>query len=220
VHGTISRYAGNQCLGGACPTAQGDGGPALAAQLSEPYGLLWDGSGLVIADLNGTLRRVGAGGTIGRVAGAGSCAAPPACGDGGAALSATFFFLADVTGDGDGGFVVADLFLGSVRHVHLVAPPGLQIGLVAYRVTPAAPRHGRPLRLEVLLGHAARLTLAVRSGLRTITIGSVAGRVGANTLVWNGKLAGRPAKAGRYTLIVTASAEGATATTSLPVRLR
>jgi hypothetical protein len=116
--------------------------------------------------------------------------------------------------------VVADPGTHQLRHVTLDQPPGITIGLVAYRVTPSAPRHGHALTLGVLLDHAARLTLAVRAGSHVTVVGTSTGRVGTNALKWNGKLGRTFAKAGRYTLVVTATAEGSTTKVNYPVRLR
>jgi hypothetical protein len=44
---------------------------------------------------------------------------------------------------------------------------------------------------------------------------------GRNTIAWNGKSRGKPARAGRYTLkLVAASADGQTATGSATLRVR
>jgi uncharacterized protein (TIGR03437 family) len=73
--GIIETIAGDGHAGGA-----GDGGPALAAQLRQPYGLAVDGAGNVyIADLgNRRVRKVSPDGTIVTVAGGGDSAGWPA----------------------------------------------------------------------------------------------------------------------------------------------
>jgi hypothetical protein len=221
--GQITRYAGTgqACSPGACGVAFGDGGPALAAPMSVVTGLVATPDGIVITDQNGSIRRIDAGGTVHLIAGAGICPAPAAsCGDGGPALAATFGVIDAVAGDGRGGFVVADYGANAVRWITQGLPPPTTVGLVAFAVTPAAPRHGQALTVSAALTHAARLTLTVRSGTRRLVVRTLAGKVGVNALRWNGRLGGRAARAGRYTLVVTATSGTVTATSSLAVRLR
>jgi hypothetical protein len=67
----------------------------------------------------------------------------------------------------------------------------------------------------------ADVTLAVapKKG-RPVTVARARGRAGVNRLTWNRKLAGKPARAGAYRLLVTATVDKKTATSSLNVRLR
>ena len=80
--GTISTAAGN-----GHPGFGGDGGPAEASQLNQPYGLAVDDAGnLYIADFgNQRVRRIGTDGVITTVAGNGERGG---AGDGGPAISA------------------------------------------------------------------------------------------------------------------------------------
>jgi hypothetical protein len=89
--GIIRTIAGNGVAG-----FSGDGGPAVAASMNEPFGLVLDRSGnLYIADaVNHRVRRVDAAGTIITFAGSSN---PGACnGDGGPATQATLGFVHDL----------------------------------------------------------------------------------------------------------------------------
>ena len=71
--GVVTTVAGN-----GTPAFGGDGGPAAAASLNQPYGLATDWNGnLYVADCgNGRVRRIAADGTISTVAGNGSNGGP------------------------------------------------------------------------------------------------------------------------------------------------
>src|SRR5579864_4316579 len=73
--GTIATIAGTGVAG-----FSGDGGPASAAQLNAPYGIVLDGIGnLYIADLgNARVRKIGLDGNIATLAGGGSLPPAPA----------------------------------------------------------------------------------------------------------------------------------------------
>ncbi len=108
--GTISTIAGNGISGFA-----GDGGPAVAAQLSYPTGLAVDSGGdLYVADVfNDRVRKVTAG-TINTVAGNGTGGFS---GDGGAAASARLNSPSGLTLDAGGSLYIADSENSRVRIV-------------------------------------------------------------------------------------------------------
>lgn len=110
--GTITSVVGTGVEGG-----DGDGGPATAARLSQPFGVAAEADGtLYVADRgNFRVRRVDPEGVIDTLAGTGE---EGASGDGGAALAASFGYLARVTLDGDD-LLVADQSNSRVRRVVL-----------------------------------------------------------------------------------------------------
>ena len=99
--GTIETFAGAGTAG-----FSGDGGPASAAELNQPYGLALDREGnLYIADLgNARVRKVSNDGTIQTVAGGGSLPAANA-GQGGPATSAQLMQPRNVTVDAAGALI-------------------------------------------------------------------------------------------------------------------
>ena len=94
----------------------GDGGAAVAAQLSSPYGVAPDGAGnLYIADRNNNrIRKVDAAGVITTVAGDGRRGYG---GDGGAAVAAQLNFPTGVAPDGAGNLYIADRNNNRIRKV-------------------------------------------------------------------------------------------------------
>jgi trimeric autotransporter adhesin len=116
-NGTISTVAGTGVAGFA-----GDGGPANAAMLNQPYGLALDGAGnLFIADLgNARIREMTTNGSIQTVAGGG---AVPQGGTalGGPALDATFTAPRNVALDPDGTLYISDF---GANIVYRVSPAG------------------------------------------------------------------------------------------------
>ncbi|HWF50503.1 MAG TPA: hypothetical protein VG294_07675 [Solirubrobacteraceae bacterium] len=112
----------------------GDGGPATSAALNRPSDVAVAGDGtIVVADAGGeTIREINPSGVISTLAGTANvaCAAPgataPACGDGGAATSATFNTPEGVAIAGDGSVLVADTLENRIRCIDagLVAPAG------------------------------------------------------------------------------------------------
>ena len=111
--GIITTFAGT-----GAPGFSGDGGPATAAQLNAPYGLMFDGAGnLLIADLgNARVRRVTADGNIATVAGGGSAPAVDAS-DGTGALLVALDAPRNLCSDGRGGFYVSDFGANTVYRV-------------------------------------------------------------------------------------------------------
>jgi trimeric autotransporter adhesin len=111
--GTIQTIAGTGLAG-----FSGDGGPAAAAQLNQPYGLALDSSGnLYIADLgNSRVREVTADGTMQTVAGGGSLAATGA-GQGGPAAVAQLMQPRNVAVDSGGNLYISDFGANQVYRV-------------------------------------------------------------------------------------------------------
>lgn len=110
--GTISTVAGSGVKGYA-----GDGGPATAAKLNEPYEVRFDAAGnmLFVERLNHVVRRVDAKtGVISTVAGTGKAGFG---GDGGPATAATFNQPHSIQLDRDGNLYVCDILNHRVRRV-------------------------------------------------------------------------------------------------------
>lgn len=125
--GTISTYAGTLNSPGTPGQANGDGGPATSAKLLLPSGLGVDAdNNLYIADPGAPkIREVtGSSGVINSVAGigllcgSGGITPPePACGDGGAPLSAAMDFPEGVFVDAQNNVVITDTYNMRVRVV-------------------------------------------------------------------------------------------------------
>ena len=118
---TISTIAGDGLPFCLLPGACGDNGPATSAQISNPNGLAFDGTGnLYVADSNNNeVRQVSPGGTIVEFAGTGnpcSSSASP-CGDGGPASSADIAFPYGLSVDGAGNLYISDPGANRVRMV-------------------------------------------------------------------------------------------------------
>jgi trimeric autotransporter adhesin len=111
--GSIQTIAGTGVAGFA-----GDGGPASAALLNQPYGLAMDAAGnLYIADLgNARVRKVAIDGTIQTVAGGGTLPAI-STGQGGPATSAQLAQPRNVTIDGAGSLYISDFAANQVYQV-------------------------------------------------------------------------------------------------------
>src|SRR5204863_10175714 len=99
-----SPVAGGQIItaiaGNGTATFSGDGGPATAASLNQPWGIAIDGAGnlFLVDTYNHRIRRVNAGtGTITTVAGAGT---QGFSGDSGPAVAAALLFPVAVAVDG------------------------------------------------------------------------------------------------------------------------
>ena len=108
--GTITTVAGGGSDGA------GDGGSALAAQLSAPVGVAaLPGGGFLVAEWAAhRVRLVSAAGVITRVAGTGTAGFS---GDGGAAANAQLNTPVGVSTTADGGFLIGDSLNGRVRKV-------------------------------------------------------------------------------------------------------
>lgn len=111
TNGTISTVAG---IG--TPGYSGDGGPALSAQINTPTGIFVDPAGnLYIADVgNQRIRKVDQAGTITTLAGNGS---KGFSGDGGQAISASFYNCVRVAVDASGNVFVADQSNHRIRRI-------------------------------------------------------------------------------------------------------
>jgi hypothetical protein len=114
--GTIRTVAGT-----GAPSFGGDGGPATAATMRQPWDLevAPDGSFLVTDLGNARVRRVDSAGTITTVAGTGSIGSS---GDGGPATAAKFFSPTGLAPMPGGGFLVTDVSDFRVRWVEGAAP--------------------------------------------------------------------------------------------------
>jgi len=113
---TISTFAGTGVAG-----ATGDGGPALAATLSEPYALAIDASqNILFTDLsNCAVRKIGTGGTITRIAGTYTKGYG---GDGGLATAALLSYPTGITVDPFNAIYICDTGNSRVRRID----PGTQ----------------------------------------------------------------------------------------------
>ncbi len=110
-NGVISTIAGNGVVG-----FSGDGGPATAAQLANPFGVAVDTSGkLYISDSgNARIREVTPDGIITTIAGNGTTGFS---GDGGPAIAAQLYIPRRMAVDDRGNLYVADLFNSRIRKV-------------------------------------------------------------------------------------------------------
>jgi sugar lactone lactonase YvrE len=122
--GVVTRIAGNSRGG-----YSGDGGPAIAAQLLNPWGVTVDGIGNVyVADFgNFRIRRIGLDGIITTVAGNGTFGSS---GDGGAAIDAQLSYPTGVAIDSSGNLFIAQSYFFSnippgANRIRKVSPDGL-----------------------------------------------------------------------------------------------
>ena len=109
--GVITRVAGTGTAGNS-----GDDGPAIDAQLAEPFGVAVtaDGGFLITDPGNHVVREVSAAGVITRVAGTGTAGNS---GDDGPAIDAELTFPGGVAVTADGGFLITDRGNSVVREV-------------------------------------------------------------------------------------------------------
>jgi streptogramin lyase len=108
---TISTFAGNGTAG-----FSGDGGPATAAQVNNPFGVVRGPDGAIwFCEYTGQrIRRVGKDGTISTAAGSGQ---PGFAGDGGPALMASFNLPHELRFDSAGNIFVADMSNHAIRRI-------------------------------------------------------------------------------------------------------
>lgn len=114
--GIINTFAGTGTAG-----FSGDGGPATAAELQSPDGVVADAAGnLYVADrYNYRIRKINTAGIITTYAGSGT---DEFCGDGGPATAACFYEPSNLRIDSYGNLYIADFHNGRVR---IVNPSGI-----------------------------------------------------------------------------------------------
>jgi sugar lactone lactonase YvrE len=220
--GTITRVAGSgkQC---AAPPACGDGSAATSADLSGPDGVALAANGtFYIADSgDNEVRRVSAAGKISSIAGTGAtCAVPSSCGDGGPGTSAQLNYPDAVALDSSGDLYVADTYDAEVRFVAggstaTLSSPTVRVALGAI----AASVSSTAVTVRYALSAPAAMTLSVAAGATPTVVAHAAGRPGLDVLVWKRRLGASQAPRGRYTLTLTATAGGRSASVKLRVRL-
>jgi uncharacterized protein (TIGR03437 family) len=144
--GIITTVAGNGSQG-----FSGDGGPAIAAQLFAPSGIVVDNAGnLFIADFgNFVIRRVTQGGLISTIAGTG--VGLPATGDGGPAISAQMNAWR-VALDNAGDLYITDFINDRVRKLtpKVVAPGAIKITSGNNQSATIGKALGNPLTVQVV----------------------------------------------------------------------
>lgn len=178
LDGTISTIAGTATVNG----SGGDGGPATAAQLNQPWGISFasDGS-LYIADfLNNRVRRIDPLGVITTVAGTGK---PGYSGDGNVALNAEVHNPASVVVDAAGDMFIADSENNVVRKVNGATQT---VTTMAGNSSPISccdgvnADSGNPAMYKVYgltLDATGNLYIADRLGLRVREVYSALGRI-------------------------------------------
>jgi len=153
--GRITTIAGSGAGGFA-----GDGGPATAARLQQPFGatVAADGSVLIADTTNSRVPRVGLDGVITTVAGRASFGG---AGDGGPATAASLDTLSDVIPAPEGAFVIAD---GGTDRLRRVAADGRITTLAGISEGGAVAGSGGPATL-VRLDNPNYLALSADGGL-------------------------------------------------------
>ena len=162
--GDIGTVAGN-----GHPGFSGDNGPAVAAQLNQPYDLALDAAGnLYIADYgNQRVRMIGADGAITTVAGSGANSSG-GDGDGGAATAAILLGPRNVAVDPAGNLYISEFGGHRVRRV---APDGT-IGTVAGTGIAGLAGDGGPA-IAAQLAFPAGLALDAAADLYIVDTGNV-----------------------------------------------
>src|SRR5439155_1448739 len=118
--GRITTVAGTLTVSG----STGDGGPATAAKLNNPFGVAAtaDGGFLIADQGNHAIRRVSPAGRVTTVAG--TLTMSGSTGDGGPATAAKLVNPVGVAATADGGFLIADYNTQSIRFVDADLRPG------------------------------------------------------------------------------------------------
>lgn len=220
--GAITRVAGSgkQC---SSPPACGDGGSATSGDLSEPDGVAIAASGnLYIADGgDNEVRVVTAAGKIGAVAGNGTaCALPSSCGAGGPAASAQVDYPDAIALDPTGDLYIVDTYDNQLRWLSSAGTTTLTTGTgkVAFSAF-AAGVSSASVVVRYALSAPASVILSVTSGGRTTVVAHATAHPGFGALAWNRRIGSATAPRGRYTMTVTATAGGQSATAKLNIRL-
>jgi sugar lactone lactonase YvrE len=221
--GTISRIAGT---GAACssPPACGDSGPALSATLGAPDGVAVDqhANVYVADDLDNEIRKISSAGSITRIAGTGAeCAVAASCGNGGPASSAQLNYPDAVAVDPSGNVYVDDTFDQQLRWLSVAPGSSLRTASGTALLLAFEPTVARAfVTVRYALSSGAPVTLSVTpAGGKPTVVARAAGRGGWGALKWNRRLGATHAGRGRYTLTVTATLGGRSATSSVSVRL-
>lgn len=146
----------------------GVGGPALSAHLNTPRGLLLDPAGnLLIADAYMRVLKIGADGILSLVAGTG---VPGFGGDGGPAIYANLFRVAQIGFDSSGSLLIADQGNLRVRRIDPAVPtPNSGCGQVITHDTTLTSDLG-PCRGEGIIVGADHITLNL-NGHRVVGVG-------------------------------------------------
>jgi len=172
--GTISTYAGSGAKG-----YGGDGGPATAAALNEPYEMAWDKAGnlFFVERLNHLVRRVdGKTGTISTVAGTGKAGFG---GDGGPAKEAQFSQPHSLAIDAAGDILVCDIANHRIRRIDMkTGTISTWAGTGEKKTAPdGSPIAGSPLNGPRALAFApdGSLWLALREGNAVLRLDPKAG---------------------------------------------
>jgi sugar lactone lactonase YvrE len=195
----ISTAAGNGEKG-----YSGDGGPALAASLNEPYEVRFDDAGnMYFAEMqNHVVRRVDARtGLISTVAGTGK---PGFEGDGGPASKALLRQPHSIAFDRRGGLLICDIGNLRIRRVDLKSGTiETWAGTGEKKPTPdGAPIAGTPLNgpRAITAGRGGELYLVLREGNAVYRLDTEAGRIyhvaGTGETGYSGD--GGPAKSARF----------------------
>lgn len=195
----ISTVAGNGEKG-----YSGDGGPALAASLNQPYEVRFDNAGnMFFAEMqNHVVRRVDAKTKlISTVAGTGQ---PGFAGDGGPASKALLRQPHSIAFDHRGGLLICDIGNLRIRRVDLkTGTIDTWSGTGEKKPTPdGAPIRGTPLNgpRAITAGREGELYLVLREGNAVYRLDTVAGRIyhvaGTGETGYSGD--GGPAKSARF----------------------
>lgn len=138
----------------------------------------------------------------------------------GAARSAQLNYPEAVALDPSGSLYIADTYDAELRWVSaaatasFTAPTG-RVVLTAF----SASVTSKAVTVRYALSASAAVTLSVASAHLSAVVARTAGSAGFGLLAWNRKLGSSTAPRGRYTLTVTASAGGRSASSALSVRL-
>ncbi|HEY4411101.1 MAG TPA: hypothetical protein VGO87_14575 [Acidimicrobiia bacterium] len=215
--GIITTVVGTGVQGG-----DGDGGPALDAQLSEPRTMAWGPHGeLYITEPKiHRIRKVDADGTISRLAGT---SVPGFSGDGGPAADAQLDFPRGITVDADGNAYIADSGNHRIRRVGVdgvittIAGTGLNVssgdGTLAVTASFNGPRAtailGDDLYVADTFGNRIRV-------IKGIVSGPAVSAAGASTVVTTSSTTTSSTTTSSTTTSSTTTSSTSTTTTTRP----